>query len=224
MKCLLFRIVSDYLVHNGYYAAAEAFAKSTGIEIKEQIASMSNRQSIQNLILQGKISEAIALTQQLYPGVLDKNPNLLFRLKVRQFVEMVSGCDPGNLKTSFPNLPIVAEFLFILYFTLFIGSADGLPLVRSQTGRMTRFNRSPSPRDVHRKHGHTNGAAWAGTSKEERANGLMAVVDTQMDMEAVVEDLEMEVDGINPGLGQCLVMLPVGLGASYGLFYPTMPR
>ena len=33
------------------------------------------------------------MTQTLYPGLLERNPNLLFLLKCRQFVEMVSGND-----------------------------------------------------------------------------------------------------------------------------------
>lgn len=48
---------------------------------------------IQKLVLAGRMGEAIELTQQLYPGLLDRNPNLLFMLKCRQFVEMVNGSD-----------------------------------------------------------------------------------------------------------------------------------
>ena len=48
---------------------------------------------IQKLVLAGRIGEAIETTQTLYPGLLERNPNLLFLLKCRQFVEMVSGCD-----------------------------------------------------------------------------------------------------------------------------------
>ena len=39
------------------------------------------------------MGEAIELTQQLYPGLLERDPNLLFMLKCRQFVEMVNGSD-----------------------------------------------------------------------------------------------------------------------------------
>ena len=45
------------------------------------------------MILTGRISESIDTTQSLYPGLLDRNLDLLFKLKCRQFVEMVSGCD-----------------------------------------------------------------------------------------------------------------------------------
>lgn len=39
------------------------------------------------------MGEAIETTQKLYPGLLEGNPNLLFLLRCRQFVEMVNGTD-----------------------------------------------------------------------------------------------------------------------------------
>jgi len=36
---------------------------------------------IQKLVLAGRVGEAIEATQQLYPGLLEHNPNLLFMLK-----------------------------------------------------------------------------------------------------------------------------------------------
>lgn len=136
-RFLNFRVVSTYLVHHGYCQTAEAFAKSTGQSITEEIASIKNRQSeyesleqrgyssvgsstrrfflkthalrrleltvcfiicfcpsgLQKLVLSGRISEAIEATQSLYPGLLDRNLDLLFILKCRQFIEMVTGCD-----------------------------------------------------------------------------------------------------------------------------------
>lgn len=56
---------------------------------------MANRLTIQKLLLQGRVSEAVASAQDLYPGVLEANPLLHFRLKVRQFIEMVAGADSG---------------------------------------------------------------------------------------------------------------------------------
>ena len=45
------------------------------------------------LVLAGRMGEAIELTQRLYPGLLEKQQNLLFLLRVRQFIEMVNGTD-----------------------------------------------------------------------------------------------------------------------------------
>ena len=39
------------------------------------------------------MGEAIETTQQLYPGLLERDTNLLFMLKCRQFIEMVNGTD-----------------------------------------------------------------------------------------------------------------------------------
>lgn len=41
----------------------------------------------------GRMGEAIESTRRLYPNLLEQNPNLLFMLKCRQFVEMVNGSD-----------------------------------------------------------------------------------------------------------------------------------
>ena len=65
-----------------YVQTAEAFARTTGDEICEELTSMRNRQEIQKLVLEGKIGEAINTTNNLYPGLLTNNQDLLFRLKV----------------------------------------------------------------------------------------------------------------------------------------------
>ena len=89
-------MVCSYLVHHGYIGAAEAFAKSTGQPIEEDWTKIRNRQAIQKLVLEGKMGAAINLTDQLYPGFLQKHPALHFMLKVRQFIEMVGGHDEAG--------------------------------------------------------------------------------------------------------------------------------
>ncbi|XP_041964711.1 ran-binding protein 10 isoform X2 [Alosa sapidissima] len=92
-QAVLQNMVSSYLVHHGYCATATAFARATETVIQEDPTSIKNRQRIQKLVLAGRVGEAIEATQQLYPGLLEHNPNLLFMLKCRQFVEMVNGTD-----------------------------------------------------------------------------------------------------------------------------------
>ncbi|TNN01051.1 hypothetical protein fugu_012297 [Takifugu bimaculatus] len=92
-QTVLQNMVSSYLVHHGYCATATAFARATETKIQEDQTSIKNRQRIQKLVLAGRVGEAIQVTQQLYPGLLEHNPNLLFVLKCRQFVEMVNGTD-----------------------------------------------------------------------------------------------------------------------------------
>ncbi|XP_033125383.1 ran-binding protein 9-like [Anneissia japonica] len=87
------QLVSTYLVHHGYCSTAEAFGRSTGQKFDEEIASIKNRQKIQRLVLAGRMGEAIDETNRLYPGLLEENPDLMFMLKCRQFVEMVNGSD-----------------------------------------------------------------------------------------------------------------------------------
>uniref|UniRef100_A0A8C2YVS4 RAN binding protein 10 n=1 Tax=Cyclopterus lumpus TaxID=8103 RepID=A0A8C2YVS4_CYCLU len=92
-QAVLQNMVSSYLVHHGYCATATAFARATETLIQEDQTSIKNRQRIQKLVLAGRVGEAIEATQQLYPSLLEHNPNLLFMLKCRQFVEMVNGTD-----------------------------------------------------------------------------------------------------------------------------------
>ncbi|XP_013785346.1 ran-binding protein 9-like [Limulus polyphemus] len=105
----LHRILQTYLVHHGYCSTAEAFAKSTGQAFLEEVKSIKNRQKILKLVLAGRIGEAIDTTRSLYPGLLERNPNLLFLLKCRQFIEMVNGTDsevrPTRSPTSQDNSP-----------------------------------------------------------------------------------------------------------------------
>lgn len=42
---VFYRIVSTYLVHHGYCATAESFARSTGQAFEEELVSIKNRQS-----------------------------------------------------------------------------------------------------------------------------------------------------------------------------------
>ena len=72
-------------------------AGTTGpLDVGEDFASIRNRQTIGKLVMCGRMGEAIALTNRLYPLFLQKNPSLHFMLKVRQFIEMVAGEQSGG--------------------------------------------------------------------------------------------------------------------------------
>merc|ERR1719322_1535840 len=92
-QLLLHKMVSSYLIHQGFSSTAEAFARTAGQDIDEDITSIQNRQAIQKLVLAGRMGDAITMTNRLYPGFLQRHPSLHFMLKVRQFIEMVSGND-----------------------------------------------------------------------------------------------------------------------------------
>nr|XP_003701786.1 PREDICTED: ran-binding protein 9 [Megachile rotundata] len=108
-QAVLHKMVSTYLVHHGYCATAEAFANSTGQGFEEDLNSIKNRQKILKLVLAGRMGEAIELTSRLYPGLLERDPNLLFALKCRQFVEMVNGSDSEITQNSNINQTSVIQ-------------------------------------------------------------------------------------------------------------------
>ncbi|CAF1591781.1 unnamed protein product, partial [Adineta ricciae] len=92
------RIVSTYLVHYGYCATAEQFNKNAESVYADELNSMRNRQLIQHLILEGRTTDAISKTKELFPTLLN-DKNLLFLLKVRQFIEMINGTESEICKT-----------------------------------------------------------------------------------------------------------------------------
>merc|ERR1719193_1125674 len=87
------KMVSSYLIHHGYSATAESFTRHADQPFNQDMASMRKRQRILHLVLSGRIGEAVSSVDTEYPGLMDRNPDLLFRLKVRQFIEMVNGTD-----------------------------------------------------------------------------------------------------------------------------------
>uniref|UniRef100_A0A914WF27 Ran-binding protein 10 n=1 Tax=Plectus sambesii TaxID=2011161 RepID=A0A914WF27_9BILA len=84
------KLVSSYLVHHGFCSTAESFNLTTNQRTVEDTASMTNRQQIQKLVLNGHIAEAIEMVEQIYPMLLHTNKPLLFMLKCRQFIEMLA--------------------------------------------------------------------------------------------------------------------------------------
>ncbi|KAL5290178.1 RANBP10 family protein [Megaselia abdita] len=97
---LLHKMVSSYLVHNGYSTTVEEFAKTTEQNYSEEISSIKNRQKILKLVMSGRMGQAIEHTLRSYPGLLENNKNLLFMLKCRQFIEMVNGSDVESNSSS----------------------------------------------------------------------------------------------------------------------------
>lgn len=93
-------LVQTWLVHNGYCSSAELFAQATRKPLQINATHTRQRLRIQQLVLAGKIGEAIAITERLYPDVLTDNPNLLFALKCRQFIELVAGNDTWSISSS----------------------------------------------------------------------------------------------------------------------------
>ncbi|KAF6210378.1 hypothetical protein GE061_013482 [Apolygus lucorum] len=87
------KVVMTYLLHNGYCGTASAFASATGQDVTGEVDVVNRRQQVLSLVMEGQISQAMELTELYYPGLLDDQPNLHLVLRVRQFVEVVSGAD-----------------------------------------------------------------------------------------------------------------------------------
>lgn len=93
LPIILRKLISTYLVHQGYSNTAEVFSKNVGHVFEEELASIRNRQKIQMLVLNGELSKAIEMTYKLFPGILERNVNLLFALKIREFIEMIANAN-----------------------------------------------------------------------------------------------------------------------------------
>ena len=90
LDSVLKKIVFGYMVHHGYCGAAENFAKATNLYFFEDIPSIQNRQRVQKLVMRGVIGDAISLVHELYPTLLTNKPDLLFKLQIRNFIEMIN--------------------------------------------------------------------------------------------------------------------------------------
>jgi hypothetical protein len=89
----LHKLVQSWLLQNSYPNTAEAFSRTTKTDCKENMQRIQLRNRIQQYVLSGRISEAIKLTNRLCPNMLQNNPNLMFALKCRQFVELIGGAE-----------------------------------------------------------------------------------------------------------------------------------
>ncbi|KAI9045043.1 uncharacterized protein KD926_010366 [Aspergillus affinis] len=90
-------LVMDYLITNGYPAAAKKFAVEANIQPKTDVESIQERVAIRTAIHSGNIQSAIEKINELNPQILDENPSLHFALLRLQLVELIRTC------TSQPN-------------------------------------------------------------------------------------------------------------------------
>lgn len=96
-------LVAQFLSHGGYIETARAFSEQVQSERRvlhgdeSSLPELQNpdasdarpRQQIRQAILKGDIDDALSLTEKHFPGVLDGNPQILFQLKCRKFIELV---------------------------------------------------------------------------------------------------------------------------------------
>lgn len=120
---------------------------------------------IQKLILAGRIGEAIDMTTTLYPGLLERNPNLLFLLKCRQFVEMVSGADSevrasAHSPRSSPSVSPTHSFSSTSVVSTSSLATNGV----SSNGIDNGFGEGEAPMDVEEAETSSSGAVMNGNA------------------------------------------------------------
>lgn len=90
-------LVMDYLITNGYPAAANKFAVEANIQLRTDLQAIQERVDIRTAIHSGNIQSAIEKINELNPQILDEDPSLHFALLRLQLVELIRNC------TSTPN-------------------------------------------------------------------------------------------------------------------------
>ncbi|KAL7602146.1 uncharacterized protein LOC111907772 [Lactuca sativa] len=83
-------IILSYLIHGCYKDTVESLITSTGLKVSPpQLENMEKRKRILHSALQGNALDAIALTEQISPDLLENNKDLFFDLLSLHFVELI---------------------------------------------------------------------------------------------------------------------------------------
>ncbi|KAJ5674231.1 hypothetical protein N7462_009670 [Penicillium macrosclerotiorum] len=85
-------LVMDYLITNGYPAAANKFAVEANIQLRTDSESIQERVDIRTAIHSGDIQAAVEKINELNPQILDEDPSLHFSLLRLQLVELIRTC------------------------------------------------------------------------------------------------------------------------------------
>ncbi|XP_065661750.1 glucose-induced degradation protein 8 homolog [Hydra vulgaris] len=83
------RIIMNYLTMEGFKEAAEKFRIESGVEPDHSLEQLDYRIYIRDAVQNGKIDEAIDLTNALNPEILDNQPSLYFHLQQQKLIELI---------------------------------------------------------------------------------------------------------------------------------------
>ncbi|KAF7306853.1 hypothetical protein MIND_00477500 [Mycena indigotica] len=83
------RLIMDYLVVEGYKAAAEEFSQEANLSPDVDLDSIESRMNIRDALHRGDIEDAIARVNDLNPEILDTNPALYFHLQQQRLIEYI---------------------------------------------------------------------------------------------------------------------------------------
>ncbi|XP_059160654.1 glucose-induced degradation protein 8-B homolog [Physella acuta] len=87
------KLIMNYLVTEGFKEAAEKFSAESGVTPTVNLDSLDDRIRIRQAILEGRVMEAIAIINSLYPELLDNDRYLFFRLQQQQLIELIKKKD-----------------------------------------------------------------------------------------------------------------------------------
>lgn len=141
---------------------------------------------IQHLILEGRTTDAIEKTQELFPTLLN-DKNLLFVLKVRQFIEMVNGTESEIRSTSTSNQPSISSQSLTTTNNLLPSSKtrsnspscsspnnpsarSSSPMTKTHTSSRSRSNSPYTSARSTTTTQHTNGTANSSSSRRSSTN------------------------------------------------------
>eukprot|EP01112_Ceratiomyxa_fruticulosa_P020316 TRINITY_DN6886_c0_g1_i1.p1 TRINITY_DN6886_c0_g1~~TRINITY_DN6886_c0_g1_i1.p1 ORF type:complete len:439 (+),score=68.43 TRINITY_DN6886_c0_g1_i1:184-1500(+) len=90
-------LIMSYLNHYGYENTLRVLHRDCGgveSEIDVKIQEIKHRKSICSLICQGQIEKAMKQLNEVYPGFLESQREILFELLCQQFIEMIKSKVP----------------------------------------------------------------------------------------------------------------------------------
>jgi len=83
----------DFLATEGYHGAVEAFARESGAARPRADGRVESRSAIREALQAGDVDRAVALLNDLSPGLLDGDARLAFRLQQQRVIEMIRAGD-----------------------------------------------------------------------------------------------------------------------------------
>ncbi|KAH8835760.1 lish motif-containing protein [Flagelloscypha sp. PMI_526] len=83
------RLIMDYLVIEGYKAAAEEFSQEAHISPPIDLESIESRMKIRDALHSGDVDSAIVGVNDLDGSLFDRNPSLFFHLQQQKMIELI---------------------------------------------------------------------------------------------------------------------------------------
>ena len=109
-KATMDRLVMNWLVIEGHQEAAQRFEAESGTDAGVDLETVSDRMSIRAAIQSGDVRQAVERVEALDGAILSSNPELSFKLKQQQLVELIrEGPIEGALAFAQAELAPLAE-------------------------------------------------------------------------------------------------------------------